>query len=94
MGIEGGMVDFVLTGQCYQMAIPPRLTISIVKAAVLRYAETEDAEYYLHPEHLATTMSATEAEEWQRRLRCMDERQRNADRATLLELDAPRSRHC
>ena len=52
-----GMGFFVLTGDRYQMTIPVELTIEKVKSAVLNYAETEDSEYWLHPEHLVKTMS-------------------------------------
>jgi hypothetical protein len=79
-----GMGFFVLTGNRYQMAIPPELTIEKIKAAVLEYAETE-YRYAMHPERLINTMSLAEAKDWQRRLRQMDERARLADRQMLLE---------
>ena len=82
------MVDmgfFVLTGQRYQMVIPTGLSVEKVKRATLRYAQTEDEKYVLHPEHLVTTMPYAEAQAWQMRLRAFDENCRCADRLLLLE---------
>jgi hypothetical protein len=75
---------FAMTGQRYQMAIPKRLNMTKVKKALLRYAQTEDSEYILHPEHLVTAMPFLEAKAWQKRLRAMRENHRNADRHVLL----------
>ncbi len=83
MMVEMGF--FVLTGQRYQMVIPSRLTIGKVKKAALKLAQTEDHEYYLHPEHLVAAMPYAEAKTWQARLRHMDENHRCADRHLLLE---------
>ena len=80
-----GMGFFVLTGQRYQMVIPPRLNLGQVMKAALRLAKTEDEEYFLHPEDIITTMPYTEAKEWQSRLRGMDEARRLADRSLLLD---------
>jgi hypothetical protein len=52
---------FAMTGQRYQMVIPKRLNMTKVKKALLRYAQTEDSEYILHPEHLVTAMPFLEA---------------------------------
>jgi hypothetical protein len=62
---------FAITGQRYQMVIPKRLNMTKVKKALLRYAQTEDSEYILHPEHLVTAMPFLEAKA---------ENHRNADR--------------
>jgi len=78
---------FALTGQRYQMVTPTRLNMQKVKNAALRFARTEDAEYYLHPEYLVATMQYAEAVAWQSRLRQMDEVHRHADRHLLLETD-------
>jgi hypothetical protein len=75
---------FVLTGERYQMVIPTSTDIGQLKKALLRFAETEDAEYWLHPEHLVTTMPFASAMAWQSRLLAMDEQRRNADRIVLL----------
>ena len=83
MMVEMGF--FVLTGQRYQMVIPTRLTIGKVKRAALKLAQTEDEEYYLHPEYLVVTMPYAEAKAWQVRLRGMGEDNRCADRLLLLE---------
>jgi hypothetical protein len=81
-----GMGFFVLTGHRYQMVIPARLTLGSVKKAVLRLAQTEDEECFLHPEYIVTTMPFAEANAWQRRLRRMDEAHRQADRQVLLDI--------
>ena len=83
MMVEMGF--FVLTGQRYQMVIPTRLTIGKVKRAALKLAQTEDEEYYLHPEYLVVTMPYAEAKAWQVRLRGMNEDNRCADKLLLLE---------
>jgi hypothetical protein len=77
---------FVLTGQRYQMVIPTRLNMDKVKRAALKFAQTEDEDCYLHPEHLVATMPYAEAAAWQHRLRDMDEAHRQADRLLLLEV--------
>jgi hypothetical protein len=66
------------------MAIPAKLNMDTVKSAALRYAKTEDEEG-LHPECLLVTMPYAQAKEWQARLFDMDEDQRCADRAVLLD---------
>jgi hypothetical protein len=83
MMVEMGL--FILTGQRYQMVIPTRLNMDRVKRAALKFAKTEDEEYYLHPEYLVATMPYAEAKAWQSRLREMDEVHRHADRLLLLE---------
>jgi hypothetical protein len=83
MMVEMGF--FILTGQRYQMVIPTRLNMDRVKRAALKFAKTEDEEYYLHPEYLVATMPYAEAKAWQSRLREMDEVHRHADRLLLLE---------
>jgi hypothetical protein len=79
-----GMGFFVLTGQRYQMVIPARLNMAKVKSAVLKFVQTEDEEYCLHPEYLVATMPYAEAKAWQKRLRDMDEAHRCADMLLLL----------
>lgn len=61
------------SGHWYKMTIPRDLTVTIVKAAVLRYCQTEDLECYLHPEYLLTTMCLAEAKVLQRRLQAIQE---------------------
>jgi hypothetical protein len=82
MMVEMGF--FVLTGERYQMVIPPRLNMDRVKMAALKLAETEDEEYFLHPEYLVASLPYWQAKEWQARLRQMDEDHRCADRDVLL----------
>jgi len=57
----------------YRMTIPFELSVTKVKAAVLKYTETEDEEYVLHPEYFVNTMSVPEARAWQNRLRALDQ---------------------
>ena len=83
MMVEMGF--FVLTGQRYQMVIPSRLTMEKVKRAAVKYAETDDTEFCLHPEYLIVTMPYGEANAWQTRLQNMDRAHRVADRNLLLE---------
>jgi hypothetical protein len=55
-----------------------------VKRSVLKFAQTEDQDSYLHPEYLVATMPHAEAKAWQERLCVMDEAHRCADRLLLL----------
>jgi hypothetical protein len=75
---------FALTDQRYQMVVPAQMNMGIVKSAALQFAKTED-EDGLHPECLIVTMPYARAKEWQTRLREMNEEQRCADRAVLLD---------
>jgi hypothetical protein len=52
----------------YQMTLPYLLTSEKVKAAIFRYAKTEDEEFMLHPEYLVTPMPFSEATTLQHRL--------------------------
>jgi hypothetical protein len=63
---------FVPTNPFYRMTIPS-LTSEKVRAAILKYAKTEDEELMLHPEYLVITMPFSEAAALQNRLRAMDE---------------------
>ena len=76
---------FTRTGQRYQMTIPQRVDIVAIRDALVRLAETEDKDGFLHPERLLVTMTRGEAESWKRRLMAMDRQQRLADREALLE---------
>lgn len=78
---------FALTGDRYQLVIPARLNMEMVKEAALKLALTEDEAYYLHPEYFIATMACAQAQEWQSRLRHMDEDHRCADRTLLLSPD-------
>jgi hypothetical protein len=77
---------FVLTGDRYQMALPPDLDMDGVKQAHLKLAETEDKDW-IHPEQLIVDMPYSKAEQYQRLLRNMNQDQRLADRRALLFLD-------
>lgn len=64
---------FAPTNLGYRMAIPSDLTVAKVRGAILKYAETEDDEYVLHPEYFVNTMPFREARAWQNRLRAVDQ---------------------
>ena len=72
------------TGDRYQMTLPTRIDIHRVKKALRRFAETEDPEWFLHPEKLIHTIPMSEGKAWQGRLKQMDEKQRLSDRNALL----------
>ena len=63
---------FTFSPPRYQMTIPSHLTEMQVKQATLNFAQTEDAEFMLHPEHLVTAISFAEARAWQDRMRAID----------------------
>jgi hypothetical protein len=79
-----GMGFFALSGKRLQMVVPPALSIQTVKDALLRFIQTQDDAFLLHPEQLLATMSRCEAQDWQRRLAAMDENHRIADRERAL----------
>ena len=57
----------------YQMTLPYLLTSEKVKAAIFRYAKTEDDKFMLHPEYLVTPMPLSEATTLQHRLRAIND---------------------
>jgi hypothetical protein len=77
---------FTLTGDRYQMTVPTKLGMDLVKQAHLKLAGTEDEEW-IHPERFVIDMSRERAIKFQRLLRDMDQDQRLADRRALLFLD-------
>ena len=56
-----GIGFFTRTDQHYQMTHPHALSSRTIARALLQLAETEDEEFYLHPEWLLTTMTQEEA---------------------------------
>jgi hypothetical protein len=66
-GMMAEMGFFFRSEESYKMAIPTDLSLMKVKAATLRYAQTEDEEYNLHPEHLVSLMPTAHALQWQMR---------------------------
>jgi hypothetical protein len=62
---------FAQRNALYQMTLPPPLTLEKVKAAIFKFAKTEDDEFTLHPEYLVTTMPLSEATTLQHRLRAI-----------------------
>lgn len=71
---------FVQDGPVYRMTLPSSLTSEKVRAAILRYAKTEDSEHMLHPEHIVDTLATSEATQLENRLRAIDEFQNGTDR--------------
>jgi hypothetical protein len=57
----------------YQMTLPYLLTSEKVKAAIFKYAKTEDDEFMLHPEYLVIPMPLSEATTLQHRLRAISD---------------------
>jgi hypothetical protein len=64
---------FTHRNSSYQMTVPRLLTLEKVKAAIFKYAKTEDDEFRLHPEYLVTPMPFSEATILQHRLRAIDD---------------------
>ena len=64
---------FAQNGPFYRMTLPDALTLEKVKTAVIKFAETEDEEFVLHPERLISTMPFSEAGTLQNRLRAIDD---------------------
>jgi hypothetical protein len=75
---------FKYTNGRYQMVVPTTLDCDILAATLLRLAETEDSEYYLHPEDLISFKTRTWTVGMERRLRSMDLTPRVAERDALL----------
>ena len=57
----------------YRMTLPLSLTSEKVRAAIFKYAKTEDDEFVLHPEDIVTTLPFSEATALQNRLRAINE---------------------
>jgi hypothetical protein len=64
---------FAHSNPFYQMTLPRLLTLEKVKAAIFKYAKTEDNEFMLHPEYLVTAMPLSEATMLQYRLRAIND---------------------
>jgi hypothetical protein len=69
MMVEMGF--FARSNPSYQMTLPGLLTSERVKAAIFKFAKTEDDEFALHPEYLVTAMPLSEATALQNRLRAI-----------------------
>jgi hypothetical protein len=64
---------FAQEAPIYRMTLPPSLTSEKVRAAIFKYAKTEDDEFVLHPEDIVTTLPFSEATALQNRLRAINE---------------------
>jgi hypothetical protein len=62
---------FARRNNLYQMTLPSSLTLEKVKAAIVTFAKTEDAEFALHPEYLVTSIPLSQARTLQNRLRAL-----------------------
>jgi hypothetical protein len=76
---------FCLTGERYQMTIPEDISGSSLEAALSKLVDTEDPEYFLHPERLVHCVSKTLAQTWCTRLKRLPWFQRVSDRNILLD---------
>jgi hypothetical protein len=76
---------FSQTGDRYQMTIPKDSSSAAIKTALMHLANTEDEDFFLHPEHLVRCMSRSNVLDWQARLNRLPYLQRVADRAILLD---------
>jgi hypothetical protein len=68
-----GMGFFEPSPNGYRMALPIGLTTATVRAAVIKFAATQDDDFILHPEHLVSTMPFAEARLRQDRLCAIEE---------------------
>ena len=64
---------FAQRNALYQMTLPSSLTLEKVKAAIFKFAKTEDDEFMLHPEYLVTPIPLSEATTLQHRLRAIND---------------------
>jgi hypothetical protein len=79
-----GIGFFTRTGSHYQMTVPPTIQLDQITDSLLQFAETEDAEYYLHPERHLVAMTGYQAKCLRESLRGRGEQARLADREKLL----------
>jgi hypothetical protein len=70
--IMAAMGFFLQKDSIYQMSLPSSPTSEEVRAAILKYAKTEDSEFIPHPEYMVTTLPFSEATVLQNRLRRID----------------------
>jgi hypothetical protein len=83
-----GIGFFTRTGVRYQMTVPEPLNLESITESLLQLVQTEDAEYYLHPERHLVTMTAYQAKSLRKCLRRSDEETRLADREKALTLQS------
>jgi hypothetical protein len=76
---------FRLTGERYQMTVPPNIPGSAIEVALLKLAATE-RNFSMHPEHLIHFVTRTYAQTWRARLEKLPWMQRVADRNILLDV--------
>jgi hypothetical protein len=79
-----GIGFFTRTGRHYHMTVPHPIELDRVTDSLLQFAETEDAEYYLHPERHLVAMTGYQAKGLRQSLRGRGEKMRLEDREKLL----------
>jgi hypothetical protein len=79
-----GVGFFTRTGGRYQMVVPSFIGVNPIIQASLRYAESEDADYFLHPERHLVTVTGYQAKFLRQKLSSMDLGARLAERERLL----------
>ena len=77
---------FRLTGERYQMTVPPFVTGPAIEVALLKLAATEH-NFSMHPEHLIQFVTKTHAQNWHSRLCNLPWMQRVTDRNFLLDTE-------
>ena len=79
-----GIGFFTRTGNHYQMTEPTTLDLDRITDSLLQLAETEDAQYYLHPERHLVAMRSLQAKSLRESLAAKSDATRVADREKLL----------
>jgi hypothetical protein len=86
-----GIGFFTRTGDRYQITVPNRISIDEIAEASIALAQTEDDQYYLHPERFLVTTTRYWAKSIRQRLRSLDESTRLAEREVLLAASSAQS---
>jgi hypothetical protein len=79
-----GIGFFTRTHNHYQMTVPRSIELDSITASLLQLAETEDAQYYLHPERHVVAMTPYQAKSLREWLNGRGEETRLVDRDQLL----------
>jgi hypothetical protein len=82
--VMAGIGFFARTDHRYQMTVPSNIKLDFITESLLRFAETEDAEYFLHPERHLVTITSFQAKLLRKKLSGTDERIRLEEREKLL----------
>ena len=82
--VMDGVGFFTRTGNHYQMTEPTTLDLDRITDSLLQLAETEDAQYYLHPERHLVAMRSFRQKAYGNRWQARSDATRVADREKLL----------